>query len=92
MLTSSSATALAGERLLCDRPAWGAGGSIDESQRMLNVLEVGIKVPIHRHLKTSETVVCLEGCLDWVFYEEMDDGRRKIRGKKYELRTKKDVG
>lgn len=43
----------------------------DGSQRMLNVLEVGTKVPIHRHLKTSETVVCMEGCLDWVFYEEM---------------------
>ena len=43
----------------------------DGSQRMLNVLEVGTKVPIHRHLKTCETVVCLEGCLDWVFYEEM---------------------
>lgn len=42
----------------------------DGSQRMLNVLEVGTRVPIHRHLKTSETVVCLEGCLDWVFYEE----------------------
>ena len=23
------------------------------------------------HLKTSETVVCLEGCLEWVFYEEL---------------------
>jgi cupin fold WbuC family metalloprotein len=43
----------------------------DGSQRMLNVLEVGTRVPIHRHLKTSETVVYLEGCLDWVFYEEM---------------------
>ena len=43
----------------------------DGSQRMLNALEVGTRVPIHRHLKTSETVVCLEGCLDWVFYEEM---------------------
>ena len=38
---------------------------------MLNALEVGTRVPIHRHLKTSETVVCLEGCLEWVFYEEM---------------------
>lgn len=45
--------------------------SEDTSQRMLNALEVGTKVPIHRHLKTSETVVCLEGCLDWVFYEEL---------------------
>lgn len=43
----------------------------DGSQRMLNVLEVGTKVPIHRHLKTSESVICLEGCLDWVFYEEL---------------------
>lgn len=42
----------------------------DTSQRMLNALEVGTHVPIHRHLKTSETVICLEGCLDWVFYEE----------------------
>lgn len=46
----------------------------DGSQRMLNVLEVGTHVPIHRHLKTAESVVCLEGCLDWVFYEEMPTG------------------
>ena len=43
----------------------------DTSQRMLNALEVGTHVPIHRHLKTSETVICLEGCLDWVFYDEL---------------------
>ena len=43
----------------------------DTSQRMLNALEVGTYVPIHRHIKTSETVVCLEGCLDEVFYEEL---------------------
>lgn len=43
----------------------------DTSQRMLNALEVGTHVPIHRHIKTSETVVCIEGCLDEVFYEEL---------------------
>ena len=43
----------------------------DTSQRMLNVLEPDTHVPIHRHLKTSETVICIEGCLDWVFYEEL---------------------
>ena len=43
----------------------------DGSQRMLNALEPGTHVAIHRHLKTSETVICLEGCLDWVFYEEL---------------------
>ena len=45
--------------------------SEDTSQRMLNALEPGTHVPIHRHLKTSETVICLEGCLDWIFYEEL---------------------
>ncbi len=43
----------------------------DTSQRMLNVMEPGTHVAIHRHLKTSETAICLEGCLDWVFYEEL---------------------
>lgn len=41
----------------------------DNSQRMLNALEVGTKVPIHRHLETSETTVCLQGCMDVVFYD-----------------------
>ena len=43
----------------------------DTSQRMLNALQPGTRVPIHRHLKTSESVICLEGCLDWIFYEEL---------------------
>ncbi len=43
----------------------------DQSQRMLNVLEPGTKVAIHRHADTSESVVCLEGCLDWIFYQEL---------------------
>lgn len=49
----------------------------DGSQRMLNCLEVGTVVPIHRHEETSETVVCLKGKLDSIFYEElpnMDSG------------------
>ena len=43
----------------------------DTSQRMLNALEPGTHVLIHRHLKTSETVICLEGGLDGIFYEEL---------------------
>lgn len=43
----------------------------DTSQRMLNVLEPGTHIAIHRHLKTSETAICLEGCLEWIFYEEL---------------------
>lgn len=53
----------------------------DTSQRMLNVLEPGTKVPIHRHLNTSESVICLEGCLDWVFYEELPNIIRNKRWK-----------
>ena len=41
----------------------------DNSLRMLNTLEVGTKVPIHRHLETSETTICLQGCMDVVFYD-----------------------
>lgn len=43
----------------------------DNSQRLLNVLQPGTHVPIHRHLKTAETGIGIEGCLDWVFYEEL---------------------
>lgn len=39
----------------------------DGAQRMLNALEVGVKVSIYRHLETSETTVCLQGSLDAVF-------------------------
>mgnify|MGYP002623965335 CR=1 FL=1 len=40
-------------------------------QLMLNIMEPGIHASIHRHMKTSETVICLKGCLDWIFYEEL---------------------
>jgi len=45
--------------------------SEDGSQRMLNVLEPGTQVPIHRHEDTAETVVCLKGRLDMIFFEEL---------------------
>jgi cupin fold WbuC family metalloprotein len=44
----------------------------DQSQRMLNALEPGTPMPIHRHQKTSETVVCLRGRLVWEFYDELE--------------------
>ena len=33
----------------------------DTSQRILNAIEPGSPLPIHRHKHTSETVVCLRG-------------------------------
>lgn len=44
----------------------------DKSQRMLNAIEPGSLMPIHRHQKTSETVVCLRGRLVWEFYDELE--------------------
>ena len=42
----------------------------DQSQRMLNAIEPGSPLPIHRHRKTSETVVCLRGHLREVYYSD----------------------
>jgi len=44
----------------------------DQSQRMLNAIEPGSVLPIHRHRNTSETVVCLRGRLVWEFYDELE--------------------
>lgn len=44
----------------------------DQSQRMLNAIEPGSPLPIHRHRQTSETVVCLRGRLVWEFYDELE--------------------
>lgn len=41
----------------------------DNSQRMLNGLQPGTVVPVHRHTATSETVVVLHGRLEEVYYE-----------------------
>lgn len=46
----------------------------DTSQRMLNALFPGTEVPVHRHEETAETVVCLVGKLEEIFYEEVGDG------------------
>lgn len=42
----------------------------DNSQRMLNALEPGTVMPIHRHRKSSETMVIVRGSLIERFYDE----------------------
>ena len=44
----------------------------DQSQRMLNAIEPGSTLPIHRHRNSSETVVCLRGRLVEEFYDELE--------------------
>ena len=42
----------------------------DQSQRMLNALEPGTVMPIHRHKGSSETVIIIRGRIRWLFYDE----------------------
>ena len=41
----------------------------DGSQRMLNALEPGTVMPVHRHLGSSETVVCVRGHFEEYLYD-----------------------
>ena len=45
----------------------------DKSQRMLNAIEPGTVLPIHRHRGSSETVVCVRGHFEEYYYD--DDGK-----------------
>ena len=42
----------------------------DKSQRMLNALEPGTVMPIHRHRNSSETMIVIRGSLKEYFYDE----------------------
>ena len=42
----------------------------DNSQRMLNALEPGTELPIHRHRHSSETMVVIRGSVTELFYND----------------------
>ena len=54
-------------------------GADDQSQRMLNAIEPDSVVPIHRHQKTSETVVCLRGRVVEEYYQELKVDSLKLK-------------
>ena len=41
-----------------------------KSQRLLNALEMGTELPIHRHQHTAETYILLQGSIKVLFYNE----------------------
>jgi len=45
-------------------------GTEDQSQRMLNAIEPGTIMPIHRHKGSSETCICIRGHFEEYFYDE----------------------
>ena len=42
----------------------------DLSQRMLNAVEPGTVMPVHRHKGSSETCICIRGHFEEFFYDE----------------------
>ena len=44
--------------------------SEDGSQRMLNAIEPGTVMPIHRHQCSSETVICIRGHFEEYLYDD----------------------
>lgn len=50
----------------------------DLSQRMLNALEPGTVMPIHRHHASSETVVVLRGKIEWIFYDDKGNETERV--------------
>lgn len=70
LLDSLTAQAKASPRLRMNYDL--RNSSEDTSQRMLNAIEPGSVVPIHRHQKTSETVVVLRGRVVEEFYDELE--------------------
>ena len=49
----------------------------DGSMRMLNALESGTVIPVHRHLETSEDVICIRGHVEEVLND--DAGNEQTR-------------
>ena len=67
LLDKLTAEAQASSRLRMNMDLRNSDG--DSSQRMLNAIEPGSVVPIHRHQKTSETVVVLRGRVVEEYYD-----------------------
>lgn len=42
----------------------------DQSQRMLNAIEPGTVLPIHRHRDSSVTIVCIRGHFEEYYYDD----------------------
>jgi len=70
MLNGLTEQAKASERLRMNLDL--RNSDTDGSQRMLNAIEPESFLPIHRHQKTSETMVCLRGKLRVEYYDELE--------------------
>lgn len=53
----------------------------DQSQRMLNAIEPGTKLPIHRHTNSTETCIVLRGSAKEIFYDDNGNETEHVRMK-----------
>ena len=68
LLDQVTEQAKASERL---RMNYNMHESLDaKAQRLLNALEPGTVLPIHRHNHTAETYIVLRGCINVTFYND----------------------
>lgn len=51
----------------------------DLSQRMLNAIEPGTELPVHRHRNTSETCIVLRGLAEELFYDSDGNITERIK-------------
>ena len=68
LLNSLTEEAKASPRLRKNLDLRNVGES--QSQRMLNAIEPGSLVPVHRHRSSMETVVCIRGHIRQIFYDD----------------------
>ena len=68
LLDTLTAQAKASPRLRCNFDL--RNSPEDNSQRMLNAIEPGTEMPIHCHLGSSETCVCVRGHFEEYFYDD----------------------
>lgn len=76
ILDNLTALAKASERLRMSMDL--RTSSEDQSQRMLNAVEPGTPLPIHRHSGSAETVVVVRGRLMERFYNDAGDMTEEI--------------
>lgn len=50
----------------------------DQSQRMLNAIEPGTELPIHRHRKSTETCIVLRGVAEEIFYDDNGNETERV--------------
>lgn len=79
LLDSITAEAVQSPRLRMSRDM--RNSPADQSQRMLNALEPGTVVDIHRHQASSEICIVLRGEAEEIFYDENGNETERVRMK-----------